>query len=353
MQKKQQRKTIYYKHVSIHGENHDLQTLLQKVFDKDSSTHFAKARMEVLSASSNVRRLINEVKDRERMFYGQMLMFEPGKSQGLLTLDDSVDHYPIDALTTDKIRLESEDSKSHGSNEEQKVREFVDSFLYFSVIGNHLAVVQSRSLTSRELEAHLQWVLSDNAQVIGKNSAVILSDKPLEKTIRKIESRPAKKILLGAPVIAGDGVPLSIDSSGGVAAKSVKFTPKGMGFDVLKGLMGQKWLDQQEFSDELDDANLRVKLEVTYSRKTSKEGQKVLDSIATSLRHTDSADVTIMLDGGGDIKGDELRLSGNVDFIYHDGVLDENLLYDSMFKWLRDKVSDGEIDLSDGNDTLA
>lgn len=353
MQKKQQRKTIYYKHVSIHGEKHDLQTLLQKVFDKDSSTHFAKARMEVLSESSNVRRLINEVKDRERMFYGQMLMFEPGKSQGLLTLDDSVDHYSIDALTTDKIRLESEGSKSQSSNEKKKVREFVDSFLYFSVIGNHLAVVQSRSLTSRELEAHLQWFLSDNAQVIGKNSAVILSDKPLEKTIRKIESRSAKKILLGAPVIAGDGVPLNIDGPGGGTAKSVKFTPKGMGFDVLKGLMGQKWLDQQEFSDELDDANLRVKLEVTYSRKTSKEGQKVLDSIATSLRHTDSADVTIMLDGGGDIKGDELRLSGNVDFIYYDGVLDENLLYDSMFKWLRDKVSDGEIDLSDGNDTLA
>ncbi|MGP9796201.1 hypothetical protein ACT3UJ_02400 [Halomonas sp. 86] len=351
MQKKQQRKTIYYKHVSIHGEKHDLQTLLQKVFDKGSSTHFAKARMEALSESSNVRRLINEIKDRERMFYGQMLMFEPGKPQGLLTLDDSVEHYSIDALTTDKIRLESEGGQSHGS-EDKKIREFVDSFLYFSVIGNHLAVVQSRSLTSRELEAHLQWFLSDKAQVIGKDSAVILSDKPLEKTIKKLESRSAKKILLGAPVLTGEGVPLDIDSSGGSMARSVKFTPKGMGFDVLKGLMGEKWLDQQEFSEELDDANLKVKLEVTYSRKTSKEGQKVLDSIATSLRHTDSADVTIMLNGGGDIKGGELRLSGNVDFIYYDGVLDENLLYDNMFKWLRDKVSDGEIDLSDGNDPL-
>ena len=355
MSQKKQKKKIYYKRVEIHGEKRTLQALLEDVFDNKKATHFAKSRMESVNFGGTVNRLVNEFIDRERMFFGQMLMFETGRAQGFVTLDETAESYAVDALTTDKIRLEGEGRESEQkAKEARKVREFVDSFLYFSVMGNHLAVVQSRSLTSRELEAHLQWLLSDKACVIDKSSALILHDKPLKSTIEKLERKPAKKITLGAPVLTGDGVPLDIrgneESSG--ETKGVKFFPRGMGFDVLRSLMGKEWFDQQEFTEELDSANLRVKLEVTYSRKTSNEGQKILDSVATSLRHTDSADVKIELKGGGSIKGEDLRVSGEVDFVYLKDKLDSNVLYDNMYKWMMDKIDDEEIDLSEGDDTL-
>lgn len=355
--KKVDKKTVYYKHVNVHNSESTLQELLQKAFSPTCSTFVANARMEAISTSSEVKRLVNNFTDRSRMFYGQLLMFEAGKSQELLTMDDAAQFYAIDAFTPDKINLD-EEQKTTGSEEDivkirkKKVREFVNSFLYFSVLGNHLAVIQSRSLTSRELEAHLQWLLSDKAKVLSKECAIILSDKPLEATIRRIEKNPPQKILLGAPVLTGDGVPLSgeLQRETGekiTEASGVKFFPKGIGFDLLKSLMGSDWFEQQEFSESLDDANLKVKLEVTYSRKTSKEGQKVLDSVATSLRHTDAADVKIKLKGGGEINGDELRVSGNIDVVTIKGKVDEGLLYDDLFKWLKEKIDDKEIDVSE------
>lgn len=357
MDKKVSKKTVYYKHVKIHNSNSTLQELLQKVFASDCATYVANSRMEAISTSSEVKRMVNNFTDRPRMFYGQLLMFEAGKAQELLTMDDGAQFYAIDAFTPDKIKLD-DDQKTSGEESKaskerkKKVREFVNSFLYFSVLGNHLAVIQSRSLTSRELEAHLQWLLSDKAEVLSKDCAIILSDKPLESTIKKIEKNPPHKILLGAPVLTGDGVPLTEDlqrekGTKITEASGVKFFPKGIGFDILKTLMGKDWFEQQEFSESLDEANLQVKLEVTYSRKTSKEGQKILDSVATSLRHTDAADVKIKLKGGGDIKGDELRVSGNIDMVTIKGKVDEGLLYDDLFKWLREKIDDKEIDVSE------
>ncbi|MFH4134694.1 hypothetical protein WAI79_19990, partial [Acinetobacter baumannii] len=56
--------------------------------------------------------------------------------------------------------------------------------------------------------------------------------------------------------------------------------------DVLKTAFGVD-LDDLKLEDGLDDANLKLKLTLTYNRKTSKSGQKVIDTVASSMRHND------------------------------------------------------------------
>ena len=76
--------------------------------------------------------------------------------------------------------------------------------------------------------------------------------------------------------------------------------------------VGEKWFDDLKLEDSLDESNLQVNLEITYFRKTNKDGQLLMDTLATSLRNMDEDDIEITLKGGGTIKGGDLKLSGSI-----------------------------------------
>ncbi|MFH4181062.1 hypothetical protein WDA55_23695, partial [Acinetobacter baumannii] len=66
--------------------------------------------------------------------------------------------------------------------------------------------------------------------------------------------------------------------------------------------------DDLKLEDGLDDANLKLKLTLTYNRKTSKSGQKVIDTVASSMRHND--DYVRTLEDGTKVTADNLKMSG-------------------------------------------
>ncbi|MCV5778902.1 hypothetical protein OFN45_31830, partial [Escherichia coli] len=86
----------------------------------------------------------------------------------------------------------------------------------------------------------------------------------------------------------------------------IKYRPIGKGGALLKAFFGDNWANDINIKDSLDEANLQVSLEITYFRKTNDSGQAVIDSIATSLRHLDEDDISIKLQGGGEITGKEI-----------------------------------------------
>jgi hypothetical protein len=345
-------KTIHYKRAVITNTHITLQNLLTAAFDSKGKATKAKQRREVLNPDDQSCRLINHHKEYNGMLFGQLIFFEPGRSQVLITLDDDADYYEIDSITPDSI------DNGPGKVEDEKIkkrREFIDSMLYFGVLDNHVVLVQSASLRARELEAHLAWLLGSCTEVIERNSALILQDKPSEETIKKIEKAPVKSVHLGTPVEARvdessltDKDEPSLEASG--FAKKVKWIPCGMGADVIQAALGADWFERLDLDSSLDEANLQVTLEITYLRKTTRNGQKMLDNIATSLRHIDEADVKIDLHGGGTLRGNDLKLTGTVSVKTNNGIVDESDLYHQLHSWMVTKVRTNEIDVEDNED---
>ncbi|HIF9275968.1 TPA: hypothetical protein ACX6QR_004046, partial [Photobacterium damselae] len=215
---------------------------------------------------------------------------------------------------------------------------------YFGVMGNHMVVMGSQSLKSKELERHLNWFLTTltNQEI---ESAIMLSDRPTENAIKQLEKSHAKSVSIGSDIIyqpENKSLPPSTINehyeSNIIEAKSVKWTPKGLGANVLEFMKEHGYIGNFDFNETLDDANLQVCIEFKYNRKTTKSGQRVIDTLSTSLRHMDKEDVAINLHGGGRIKGDDLKLSHTISISFIDDNIDESDLYYQMKTWLQQKI---------------
>ncbi len=343
MGREKKRKSIHYKVATISNQTQTLQEMLEAALCDQSDAHYAANRMEKINPDhDSICRLINHHTVFQGMFCGQLVRFESGRSQVLMTLDEQASEYSIDTITSDAVAGEE------GESESEKVRrkkEFIDSILYFGCLDNHIVLMQSQALTSRELETHLSWLLGTRLSIMARNSALMLQDKITEEVRAKVERSPVKTVSIGTPVETSEQQ--SGDDSGESVSKGVQWVPAGRGADILSAAMGADWFNRLKLDDSLDEANLQVQLKVTYLRKTSKTGQQMLDNIAASMRHSHDDDVVVELKGGGKLLGKEVRLNGHLNVQATNGIVDESDLYHQMHTWLLSKIDDDEIEYID------
>lgn len=355
-------KTIHYKNCFITGDA-VLQEAIRKALAKDGPTGKPINRQQKINSDDDTVIFINRTSEFNGMTFCQLVVLESGRKQPYITVDDDAEFYSIDALASEKIpdsprantqpdQVPPEETKEEKA---RKRREFLESILYFGVIGNHAVVLQSSSLRSRELEAHLSWLLGTCTSSIPNDSMLVLKDKPAESVYEKLRSKPVKSIKLGAPLTrdasndpaAPKDPQYEVTEHDEVHANKVRFVPQGLGASLLKAALPEGFLEKLDLEESLDDANIHVALEITYLRKTTTIGQRVIDSVATSLRHLPESDVVINLQGGGKISGDELKLSGGIGVKFmENGLIDEGVLFHEMHKWLLGKISSSEIDTS-------
>lgn len=358
MIKTSRQKAIHYKEAGLSNCTSDLQTILESILLEDGTAPKVGMRREQISPSDSESgyRLVNRSNTFQTILFGQLVLFEQGKSQALMTISDDVAFYDINSITSEQIKLEGDDGLN-GQERDKVKREFIDSILYFGVLKNHMVIVQSNSLRARDLETHLGWLIHSFSSSFSEASALILRDKPSSDVIQRMDSTPVKKITLGSvPIksqsdsgevhmINSPNLPTKTEIGKGLEkVRKVKFMPTGKGGSILKAAFGEDWFSNLRLEDSLDESNLQVNLEITYLRKTSSDGQRVMDTLASSLRHTESDDVEIQLQGGGIIKGSDLKLTGSLNVQYNNGLIDENDLYLRMHKWLISKIGSGEIE---------
>ncbi|EGZ6858253.1 hypothetical protein SNN68_003834 [Cronobacter sakazakii] len=353
MSKQSRQKTIHYKRAAISHCSSDLQSILESIISIDGTVPKVGMRREQISASNTQSsyRVINKSNTFKTILFGELILFEKGRSQALMTISEDVPFYDINAITSEQIKLEA-DGKISEEDKLKIKREFIDSILYFGVLDNHVMVVQSSSLRTKDLENHLNWLIHSFGNSFTADSILILKDKPTEETIKKLEKTPVKKINLGSVPVKSktDDGSIKITSitnpeNGNRIQKvrKMKFLPVGRGGSILKAAFGEEWFSDLKLEDSLDESNLQINLEITYLRKTNDDGQLLMDTLATSIRNMDDEDVEIHLQGGGTLKGGDLRLSGTVSVEYNNGLIDENHLYLQMHKWLHAKIGAGEI----------
>ncbi|MUP88312.1 hypothetical protein [Acinetobacter baumannii] len=327
-------KTVHYKKVDfLKGANLG-QLLKAQLLDKDSFYYKAINRQQFVSATKDDFILINHARSHQSMFFGELIIVESGKAQAVLKIDsDDATEFPIKTYLTDDLP-DDED----GVDATEVVRkEFIDSVLYFGVIDNHVAIIQSRSLTARTLESYLGWLLGEAAKALPENSALILKDAPNPTVKQKLESTPAKTISISSGIGSTELQPVhTVESS--IPAK-IDYKIEDNVVDVLKSAFGVD-LENLKLEDGLDDANLKLKLTLTYNRKTSKSGQKVIDTVASSMRHND--DYVITLEDGTKVTADNLKMSGKISVetinnkVYNDG------LKVQLYNWMTTNINFGD-----------
>jgi hypothetical protein len=342
------RRTINYKLVQLGDHPLSLQEMLEAtLLDNKSKFHLASNRRETLTDDDKSFRFINRFSNYESsMLLCQMVQFEQGRSQMTIVIDDKAEMFEVTPISAQDIKQTSADKRNNNSTE------FLESMLYFAIKGNHMVVMGSQALKSKELERHLNWYLNSLTQQ-GIESAIILSDKPTAAAMKLLAKAPAKSVSVGSDITYEQSVDSpqydSVADRDVTEAKSVRWTPTGLGANLLEYLRDKGYIDNFDFNETLDDANLQVSIEFKYSRQTTITGQKVIDSLSTSLRHLDDDDVRVNLKGGGEIRGGDLRLSHQISVAFINGKVDEPDLYYQMKDWLTQKVKTAEVtpDLND------
>ncbi|MGX9377473.1 hypothetical protein ACWXV6_22155 [Pantoea ananatis] len=334
-------KNIVYKEVTMSGVTQSLQEILTEILDKYKK---ADMRKEMVSPEDeDLFRLINKHEIDRGMLFCQLVAFEPGHSQRYIQLKNDAESYQIRSVTSDELsKMTVEEAEEVRSEQEKIIREFIDSILYFGVFGNGIVVLQSRSLTTRELEIHLRWLLGTLTSYLGDQNSLKVSDKPKEEIIEEVLKKPVKSVSVGAPVSAVS------DLSKG--SNNASWVPAGTASELLKTMLAEKWesfLRSSKLEDCLDDANLEVTLKISYKRTTSDSGERMLRNLVDATRHYPDDDVVVEMVGGTRVTGKDIRLWNKVRLTTQKSLIDEKELYGQMHDWMATLLNDGEIEDKD------
>lgn len=324
MAKKRLKKSVIYKQCELGPYGSHLQDLVDQAFKLKSK---AVERREELGDNGEevVRRVVSKIRRQDGMLFGQLLLYQVGKDMTFVVEDESAEDFEIE-------------SSNPPASEDGKRREVLESALYFALLGNHVVIQQSQALKARDLEKHLNWLLRGCTEILSEKYSVCLSDKPSDAAREKIESMPVKAACVGTPLVAEES-----KYSQGSGQTSTKFLPTGNGFAVLKAIFGESWTEQLSLDDALDDANLEVRLQVRYKRKTSKSGEKFLAQLGRAFRHFEPEDSVIETVGGPSIHGKDLKLTGHFYVDTYNGVVDCEDLYKKMHTWLETRIKEGTV----------
>lgn len=339
MSSEKRKRTLHYKHAKLSQTSKTLQNLLEEHLDNDKSQYFkVKNRQNFLTEDRKAVRFINSHnKYGGTLLLCQLVQFESGLSQLTIEVDDDAGAYPLNALNPKDIKKKNANTRA----------EFLDSVLYFGVLDNHVIVVSSQRLQSKELEAHLNWFLMNLTKSL--STMVILSDQPTREAVSKFEKSHAKSVSLGSDVIYQPQVEdpedkeIKLEEKTVSEATSVSWHPRTLGAKIVDLLKQAGDIPDVDFDDALDDSNLRMKIELSFNRKTTKKGQQTIDSVANSLRHFDKEDVKITLANGGVLQGDKLKLTKGISLEFINGQINESDLYQAMISWLNEKVNSDEL----------
>jgi hypothetical protein len=105
---------------------------------------------------------------------------------------------------------------------------------------------------------------------------------------------------------------------------------------MVRQILGDQ-LDSMKLADALD-GNIEVSLRIRYKKKTTEKAHELLDNIALAIRNIDGDEVKLHLVGGGQVDGNQLKLSSQLRIEARDGIPSYNELFQKMQQWLLDQL---------------
>jgi hypothetical protein len=241
--------------------------------------------------------------------------------------------------------------------------EFLESQLYFGVLEDHVAVVQSKSLRAGHLEAYLNWLLKERTSLLPASARLILRDHiSLPRGARLKKLQQVKKVTLrthvtpatfagadGGAIAAPGGGP-GRGGGGALVPESRVADPAGPTLLLRRAVEGLIPAGMQSLVDSLATAqglaveDLEVSLEIRRrGRRPQDGGRSLLDEMAEVVRNTDDLAYELDVPGVGTIRNQQLRLQTTFSVPHQNGAVLIERLVPKLLEWLNGLVQAGEI----------
>ena len=285
--------------------------------------------LRALGASNSSHQLLTYLMTKNSCLCGELVYYEPGRKIPL------VDIQPDGTTWHDTI---------HPNDSTGKRRKFQEQSLYFAVRENHVAIIQSTSLQSDELQSFLDWLIHSKAN-LSPLTLIALQNLPAKSTLEKLKDHKIKAIKFGDRLFTSVKEEV-VPQAGEPKPKRKRFvqrietSPKI--FDILVGLgVGGPILESLKANP--DPGAIQVDVEISYRSRSEKEASKVLHSLASTLGKQDGLETEIMLDGKSSIKGDELTIRGLVIVQCPDGCVAMDDALSKLSLWLAEQIKSGKV----------
>ncbi|RQZ66173.1 hypothetical protein DF052_25800 [Burkholderia glumae] len=131
-----------------------------------------------------------------------------------------------------------------------------------------------------------------------------------------------------------------------MVAAAVDKVAKGIGIDVLKGLLSQKEFSALKLDEltSIPDIQVRLQIKVVGHRKDETGNDEVMKKIMHELRHVDDPSFfKAEVKGMAKLDGSAFRVQAYKPVGSYDGVLDVSDAYEVMRSWLEAIVDGGTI----------
>lgn len=336
-------KVIYYREASfLNKSSHTLQELVEAAIKK---LPLATQRFRLLNETAinerepSERELINSHMNRYSMFFGNLIRYEDGANKHTVTLDTNAGELNVEQLAPPKTK-------------DGKRREFLDSIMYFAIYKNHLVVLQTAALKTKDLERHLEWLLR-STELIGNEQGISLVQQLTDDAKKRIEKAPVKSLKIGTP-LAGNSEAQETRSDVKLIpnspmaeritteTKRVKITDAIPSLKILEYLGLDFSTLKEKFEEGTNqNTNIEVTVEISYKNKAKGQSQELMNSITKALRNSDLEDYVVEFKDSGQLKGGELILTAKLSIRYVDGLVDAEDFYLKVRDWLAQKIKEG------------
>jgi hypothetical protein len=285
--------------------------------------------LRALGTSNSSHQLLTYLMTKNSCLCGELAYYEPGRKIPL------VDIQPDGSTWQDTI---------HPKDSTGKQRKFQEQSLYFAVRENHVAIIQSVSLQSDELQSFFDWMIHTKAKLVPL-TLIALQNLPAKSALEKLKDHKIKSIKFGDRLFTTVKEPI-VPQPGEQISKRKRFvqrietSPKI--FDILVGLgVGGSILESLKANP--DPGAIQVDVEISYRSRSEKEAVKVLHSLASTLGKHDGLETEIMLDGKSSIRGDELTIRGPVMVQCPDGCVAMDDALSKLSLWLAEQIKSGKV----------
>lgn len=341
-------KTLHYRRAQFYNYDgeYNLEELLRRALAK--TTKVGQRYLDVLTDDTDAKDDGDELA-KSKLFinhhtylwgiqFCDLLKYTDDTNMNVVTVDNNAEYLDIEQVAP-------------SSSDDGKKREFLDSVMYMGVFKNHLAIIQSSTLRTRDLEAYLNWFLKHSgAMDVGH---ILLSSEVPSEIKKQIEKNDTKSVKIGAPLIdtIDNKEITSFKELETIDTKSIKVKPKGRGLDMLLGafgnndLLAQFGIDSDSLvQDAIDGSDIQVSLELTYKRKATKRSKEILNNVTKAMRHAHPDDVVIDIDKVGRLTGQKLNIRKNLSIRYYNGIIDPEDLYLKIRTWMKEQIELDEIE---------
>lgn len=290
---------------------------------------------EQINALEGTRIVLAGVSATNGMLVGKLMLYSPGQAAKFLELDKKSGNYKLDSL-----------AMPAGATKAAR-REFVGSLLYLAVLENHVMFVGSHALRSSHLEQHLNWLLHTSGQLPTENY-VWLGDQRSQMAMAKVKKNPVKSIAISGPIDFDvvEQVPTKrkTNTSDTIPGHRI-LRPAGAMADAVSAMLGPVFGNASLKTSFKQSEHIGLKLELQYrNRNRTKEGYELMDALAHAGRHFDEGECVVKLEGGGTLKGDDIRVSDQLPVVVlNDGRLEEPAIWQTIHGWLRNAISSGTV----------